>query len=693
MLSAAQSALLYRATGAVKPPLVFEATTTTYSTTQIQHQAGIQQIYCARLYWENGRTHFVFQDITTTGGRHFILTYNENYGIGRPIGYGRTSTEGHHRPVIIKHNNKLYIVSERDHNSVPLTIWSSRAADDAMLFTEEINAIGSVPTYPCLYEKNGIFTILCQSNDTRAMYTKNTSGDFSGTWTTEEEISSRQADEDEHYVAAPTNGDILPNEIVFLIGGRNDDPATPVWFNKYIIRAEVTASGITYRNWTRTFSKTSQISAAEMTTHFLYYSTGLDTAQGYIPVTAIDKVGNFYDVTGDGSGGYDFVYLLNGQSSATVKAISLPGSPTIMDAVAIGLDAQSGQNGGCPHLLAVSQDLVYAFFRINEGGLGKIYMYQTVDLGDNWTFVQDVFDDVSADIYGFTLPFNSLNIPNGRNFICAATGDASPNTNLYMKRVAWGSLQSDTGNMYDDFTAYSAAEYDALMLRSYYVETGKITNTGTTLNSLIDQSASVQDATAVASPVLDSSTTPTFVTFNGTNNAMTIPVTGLTALTEGTIIVVAKPVSSVNVNFVTVSRAGFTSPYQVYGKSSTEITRIFDGVSGMEARGSTTITNDFHIFVFQMSNIQNHVLQFLDGELQFRTETTPDITEGRFTAGLSPAITRVQIANLIRTSTNWYAFDLKHCAITGTPLNQEQLGRSLKYLANKYSITLVDHHN
>lgn len=683
----AQSALFYKSEFSQRN-LVFESSTTTISNTQAQAQGSINSVITPPLIWENGRSHFVFSDATpTTGGRKFILTYDERYGLGRPIGFGGSNPDSHHRPAILKYNSKLYITSETNHNTAPIGIWASDVNDEAMYMDQSASTIGTAPTYPNPNEKNGIFTLLNQTNDVNAAYSKNSDGDFEGTWTTEELIATRQANEDELYVSSATNMDVLPNEVVFIICGRNDDTATPTWFNKYIIRAEVTAGGITYYNWTKTFSTTSTISAANMAAQYQYYTTGGDTNQGYIPVLALDKLGNFYDISGDGSGGYDFVYLINGQSSPTVKAISLPSSPTILDRAAVGGE---GQAGGCVYLVAETPREVYAFFRIDEGGDGKIYMYKTTDLGDTWTFVVDVFDDVSADFEGFALPNNTADIPGSRNFIAVGTKVESPKATLYVKRAAWGSIQTDdTQGYYDDATAYTASEYDALMLRSYYVEAGKVTNTGTTLNTCIDQSPSAQDATSTGSPVMDSSTTPTFLTFDGSNDALTVPATGLTALTEGTIIIVAKPTSGVNNNFLTFSRNS-ASPWQGFGKSSGNLTRFIDDTSTIIVEGSTTVTSNFHIFVFLLQNGRGAVLHFLDGELQYRTETTPSTLEGRFTSALS-TIDRVSIGRLFRNTTNYYAFDFKHCAIMGSPMNTEQLKRSMKYLANKYSITLTDH--
>lgn len=684
----AQSALFYKSDFAQRN-LVFESTTTTIANTKAQVQGSINAVITPQLIWENGRSHFVYSDISTTGGRKFILTYDERYGLGRSIGFGGTNSDGHHRPAIIKHNSKLYIVSEAEHGILPMNIWASDVNDEAMYMDLSASTIGTTATYPNLHQKNGIFTVLNQTNDVHASFSKNTSGNYEGTWTVEEEISTRQVDEDENYVCSPSNLDALPNEVVFVICGRNDDTAVPTWFNKYIIRAEVTSGGITYYNWAKTFSTTSIISAANMTAQYRYYTTGGDTNQGYIPVLALDKLGNFYDISGDGAGGYDFVYMINGQTTPTEKAISLPGSPTILNRAAVGGE---GQAGGCVYLMAESPREIYAFFRISEGGFGKIYMYRTTDLGDTWTFIQDIFDDISAHFEGIIIPNNTAQIPGNRNFIIVGTKVESPNATLYIKRAAWGQIQTDdTQGFYDNATAYTASEYDALMLRSYYVEAGKVTNTGTVLNTCIDQSPSAQDATSTGSPVMDSSTTPTYLTFDGVNDALTVPTTGITnTLSEGTIIIVAKPTSGASNNFLTLSRNS-ASPFIGFGKSAGNLTRYIDD-NTIVVEGSTTVSSAFHIFVFMLQNGRCGVLHFLDGELQWRTETTPQTTEGRFTT-VHATMDRIQIGRLFRNTTNWYAFDFKHCAIMGTPMNTDQLQRSMKYLSNKYSITLTDHYS
>lgn len=699
-LTAHQSALFYRSISTIRPPLTFEATTTVIDTLKTQAQGGINQLVGPRLLWENGKTHYVYQDAdVTTGARKFILTYDERYGIGRPAVFGVTTIDNHHIPALIRHNNKLYVTAEIEHNDQPIRIWAA-PANDELRFIRSATTIGDGPspqhnTYPNTYIKNGIFSVLSQGNSggNDALLNKNSSGDFEGTWSSDIKISDRAVTpfvEDAHYVGTPFNSESLSNEFVFSISGRTND-ATGFWFNKYLVRAEVTAGGQTFRDWDRSFSTTSTITAGEMATHFQYYTTGDDALQGYVPVSAIDQVGNFYDITGDGAGGYDFIYFLNGQASPTVKTLTLPDSPTILDNADIGGDPQ---NGGCLFLLAISPNEIYAFMRIDVSGTARCIRYKTVDLGDNWTEEGDVFSDVTENIYRFTIPYNAFNIPDNRNFICIATGltgSTEENQNIYIKRCAWGEIQdSETENYYDNYTAYTESEYDALMLRSYYIEAGKISNTGTTLTGLTDQSPSAQNATVSGSPVIDDATTPTFGTLDGVNDRYNIPITGLTTLTEGTIIVVAKAATGADRVFLSITRTTFSTPALYYGQSDTDRTNYIDQ-SFADVEGSTAVTNDWHIFVFTHQDISAGVRHWLDGELQFRTVVTPAVNEGRFTNSITNENV-ITVGAALRNTNTFYAFDFKHAAI-GPALTQEQTARAIKYLANKYSITLTDHFN
>jgi hypothetical protein len=51
-------------------------------------------------------------------------------------------------------------------------------------------------------------------------------------------------------------------------------------------------------------------------------------------------------------------------------------------------------------------------------------------------------------------------------------------------------------------------------------------------------------------------------------------------------------------------------------------------------------------------------------------------------------MTNLEIGRLVRTTTTFQNFEWKHIAISSTPMGWTELSRSMKYLANKYGITL-----
>lgn len=680
-LGPAQSGLFYNTGIEQKPLLVFEDNTSTYS---VKADEISTRAVAPRLLWKNGQTHYVYVDPATQSGRVYILTYDDSYGIGRPIGYGRVvAADGHHRPAIISYSDTLMIVAEHSHNTSPLRLFKGQVGD-AMIFDKQAGLFGTAPTYVGLSVKNGIFTILNQTNDVLAAYNKNTTGVFGGTWSNEINIGVRQTDEDELYTFMPANNDQLPNEVVWVLMGNNDDTSPQTAFNRYVFKTEITAAGdVTLYNWDKSFSRPDGSISASNMLNYRYYTTGSDVINSFVPTPALDLQGNFYDVAGDGSGGYRFLYFVTGQSSVTDKALTLPGSPTLVE--------RNANQGACMSVLAISPKEIYTFWSVDEGGFDHVYMYRTTDLGDTWTFVDDVFDDISADINFITIPHNALHIPNNRNFIVVGLGTGDPTPPLYIKRAAFGEIQTnDTQNLYDNYTAYTESEYDALMLRSYYIEAGKITNTGTTLNSCIDQSPSAQDATSVGSPVIDNATTPTFLAFDGTNDRLDIPTTGLLALEQGTVIMVVKSTQNTGAFFTTFSRNGSSTPFMSLGNTTGNLTRWQD--QNGQVAGSTTLSDQFHIIAWTFQNGNCAVLHFLDGELQFRTEVTPHTGEGQFTQAYS-TMDRVSIGGAVRNSNFFYDFDFKHFAMTSTPMTQEQLAKAFKYLANKYSITLTDHYD
>lgn len=682
----------------------------TFPLAEARAQGAINMLVSPTCLYDSGKTHVVWQNPEDCSMN--IFTYDERYGASRPIRYRRKFIDGecdsHHRPTIISDNDTLYITTEVQHNEEPLVVFQARQPNDELTFevTSPVTEIGSgpspdYPAYPTIYKnKDGYFINFAQVNDIDAAYNKNTSGHYLGTanWSANTVMMTRAGTEDEIYQAAIMNKRTLVDDFIpFVPVGRNDDLQPARWFRKYLVKINITPSGQTYSNWDGSFTKTSQLTASEANLNFKYYDL-TDSAQGYIPTPSMDDEGNFYDVTGTGAAGgntYEFIYWPVGEAAPIIKAISLPGSPDLQTYWEAGGSQANGQNGANVMTLAINKGEIYAFFRILTGGFNKIYQYVTHDLGDTWEEIGDTLPGVNAHIGSLLMPYNFGEIENNRNFILTFIEvKNATRAGIWVRKAAFGTVQTDDGNPYDDVTAYTESEYDALMARSYYVEAGKVTNSGTTLTTLIDQSASAQDATQSGNPVLDNGTTPTEVTLDGVNDRIIVPITGLTTASEGMIIAVADMVDATNGNFVTASDNGTTVDYLLFGKSSGDVIRFSDSNVALIS-GQTDVTDAYHIFVFLFQNgdgvadSQTDVLQFLDGSLQQRVITSGDVVEGGFLNTVGDGLTHISIGALVRTTTAFYNCKIKHVAISTEPFSYEQLRRSLKYLGTKYSITLV----
>jgi hypothetical protein len=667
---------------------------TTFSIAESFMQAGNNQLVGPVMRYENGKTHLVYQDATT--GRKFILTYDALYGLSRPVGFGLIpggTVDTHHRPAIFAEGSRLYVPVEKQHNIDPVSIYKTRNDNDELIFELSGTTIGTAPTYPMPTKRNSIYVNFGQISDVNAGYNKNTGASFdANSWASGGLISTRLADEDEHYMAFINNHYVVSDKAVIVISGRNDDETPAKHFRRYLLKMTPTAGGQTIYNWSESFNKTSAPSAAEMTANFEYFDTGSESDQAYIPVTSLDESGNIYDVGADG-GAYKFIYIPSGSSSVTNKTITLPGTPTLRDGASV---SGNNQLGACAAIMPINSSLVYAFFRVTDTGFARIKMYKTVDLGDNWTEEETLFTGIDADIESVIIPSNYLEIEDNKTFVVIGTGaPTSDRAVMYVQKVAFGSL-STTADAYASTTAYTESEYDALMARSYYVEAGKITNTGTTLNTIVDQGTQAQNITTVGSPVLDNGTTPTYVTLDGVNDRLPIPIAGLDNESEGTIFAVVRiPTGATSVNILTASNSGSAADFWGVGKSTTDVTRYTRASPiDLDIRGKETITNAFHIFAFTFQNGSGaSVLHWYDGKLQLRdgvVETQLALEGNMFS--YPATLTHISVGALIRTTSAFYNEDFKHLAISTEPLSNEQMRKAFKYLATKYGITITDHY-
>jgi hypothetical protein len=664
--------------------------------------AGYNHLLTPRMLWENGKTYYTYShkarkpmvETTDTGGRSCIIVYDERFGLGRPVGFHNRVDDYdlHHGPIPFIDNGKLYVVIEKHHNVLPIGIFRPRTEGDHYIWQLSRTEIGEVPTYPNIYKRNGIYTIINQTDDLDASFSINSSGDFEGAWTKERKLTTRdaKAGESYHYVNGLLSVDkALNNRVIFCVNGRTGG-RKPIYFNKYLIKADVQTSGIRYYNFTESYSSPSRLTIQEQHAYFKYYTTGSPTKQGYIPVPALDTNGNFYDITGNGNGGYDFIYWLTTENKPVVKSVKLPGNPTLLASEAIG---ENPQNGACVLILARSTEEVFAFFRVKSGNYAKIFRYRTNDLGDTWSSEGDLFSDVENNIHGIVVPYNILDIPPNRNFVILANSKSSGAwSSFYFKKAAWGEIQPEhTMNVYDDIAAFTEQEYNSMMVRSYYIEDGKIKKNGSICKTVIDQSPSRVNANTIGEPLLEHSASPSYLTFDKKDDAMTVPVTGLTSLNEGTVIAVIRVPPSVPEDnyFLTASNPQLKKGFLMFGWSGNDVAKFNDSnLSVIE--GKTALTPGFHIIAFVCQNGGSDMMMWVDGELQLRNPLAIHKFEGRFFSGLK-GMTDLEVGRMSRSKVGWYGFDLKHLSISGTPFDFERMSRSFKYLGEKYEIELNDH--
>jgi len=108
-----------------------------------------------------------------------------------------------------------------------------------------------------------------------------------------------------------------------------------------------------------------------------------------------------------------------------------------------------------------------------------------------------------------------------------------------------------------------------------------------------------------------------------------------------------------------------------------------------EVKGDTIITAGYHVIAWMYGGSREDVRMWVDGRLQLRNViTTPTpLIEGTYI--LPNGTTNISIGKLVRTTTSYYNFKMKHISLH--QLNSEaQILERTKFLANKYGITLLN---
>ena len=694
-LTAVQSYSLAAAVTALQP-LTFESATTLFDKNnyEVAKSSPVNQLWHPVIYYKNGKT---LAGLKVSGSNRFnVLEYTPN-GLRPPHRvFGSSGLENSHdHPVLHWEIDRLYIVQENAHNLNPPKLHKSKSNNDSLIFKSNLKDIGTeAHTYFNLTKNNGKLVSVGQFSDTEAGFIINSLGTIESSWSTNYKILNRQVGEAERYQMG-VNNKSKSSDVFIISAGRNDLTATPTWFRFNVFKAKANASG--YLDY---YTVDNQLIAAPTTalgttmsdsqvSQGEFYYTGSNTSQGYQPIPSLDELGNFYCVHGNGSGAYILSIWKTNSSNPVNQTLTFPDAPTLVI-------NNPDQWGACAYLMPEKPSKIDLFFKVDNGIRKVIRHYRSVDEGVTLTFVQDV--DFGFDVVSFGIASNYIDIGNNKNFIAIAGGDNATNENgivdVGIKKAAFGTIQAELGNIYDSLTPISESVFNAASILNYSIESGKINNTGTTLDSLIDQSANAVTEVAFGSPVLDNEATPSFVTFDGLNDYVSLNPALLVA-DNAYLILEVVDTNGVDVTPLTISNNSnsnnFILPDIQGGANSRMANRARQNTTVMEeVRGDSATSVGFQVYAWLYRGYSNDVNMWYNGKMQLRNVITkPSVREGSYELALGN--THLEIGRLVRNTTSYLPFKMKHISVHSVTSEQDVLDK-IKFLGNKYGITLLNNY-
>ncbi len=648
------------------------------------------------IHYKNGKTYFAY--LTDKTHRYGVLEYDNVYGVRLPhlLKGADGNYDTHDVPVINFQGDRMYVSQENFHNTFPSTYHKATVDNESFIIQPNIGTIADQAiTYHLHFQHQGKKVIVGQYLDSLAGYTVNALGDIETAWSDVSKLCDLSAQETERYQLTPFNY-ALSSDIIVISAGRNDGTPIPTWFRYNALRLRVNANGyLDIYTFDGRLVKTGSVgSTSADPTQMLdtqFYYTGSNTANGNIPVSSLDQDENLYVIHGNGSGDYVLTIWKLLETTPISRAITFPDAPTFSN-----LD----QTIPCTILMTQSLAEISSFWQVNNGTRTILREYKSVDEGVTWAFVQDI--DFGIDIKKSGIAHNYLEVGNNNNTLLVACGqgnNVSANdgtaVTLVAKRAAFGAIQAESvSNYYDTLTPISDAVYNSSAIASYFVESGKITNTGTTLNTLIDQSANANNLTAEGSPVIDNATTPTEMTFDGVNDAFNINPALLQANKRSYLVIA-----------VVDSLGGYAAPYTITNNTNTNsfIYGYLEGGTALRmqntlrpnetalqtVRGDTPITAGHHIYAWLYRGGDSEVTMWLDGKQQLREISSPTSAPQEGSYILPNGNTHMSLGKLVRTTTSYYNYKMKHFAIHDVNSYADVLDR-FKFLSNKYGITLLN---
>jgi hypothetical protein len=658
---------------------------------QVNARAVLNQIlYAPSIYYDSvtSRTYCAYRFPTDAErkARPAMFFYDPNNGISKHIVVGPylvDYNDEHPHPSILTKNNRMYVTQEVPHNT-SLRVLKARYDDDITGGCDILTALGNEVSYSELMD-NGSNAVLFYRSGSAGGGTyepwvlKSTSG--FDTWPSgngNRIISRNFTGYDRIYVSMPHNN-YVDGWWYYEFTLRND--AVAKWGSTYVAK---TQDHDTFYNLSESFSKNISLGTAltnvEMDTYFKVFTIANNTLDGNKPCSAISPEGRYYGVRDNGVGGHTFFYS-DELGVITEKSISIPNS--------VGGPVNT-QDSAFVFMMAVSDNNIQLFVRRQPGTYKKIYRYKSTDQGTTWVLQNEMFPAVNADFNYIGAPTNCLLIPNNTNFIFWATEadtglDAIVRT--YTQRAAWGTVQSETPVVVTD--AYTNInEVGETVMFAYDVQPGWVTNTGTTLTGLIDQSSNGRVATISGSPVVDNAT-PNYITFDGVDDKIELATTGITALTKGTLVLYARKRAAqttstrggIGASIAADANEGWFMGIDSSGNSGMRVARTSaTAAKAVNYQGSTdTVDDEFRVYAFNFETAKQDLLY--NNAVR---ENANYVSGNRLANGSAfdqiSGMDKLVLGAMVRTVTSFYDFDLKAVALFSNTLSADKIAR----LSNMY---------
>jgi hypothetical protein len=663
-------------------------------------------LYNPMSFYHNARTYIPYMraHISPYNQGLSIMTYDAGYGALRPyeIGPSNLSGDTHSLPnIILADNDYFYVTQERPHNS-PVRIYKSRNIFDVSSWEQLTETIGdkigysSITTLP-----SGNHTLWHRYAESTLAYYASLYVSSSGmeTWGSRLDVTESSGSAFRWYTSLPFRN-VANGWIYYEVTERIEIVTT--WRRKHILKtpANGSESHVVFYNLQETFSKNvvadGPLTATELRNNYMYIDTGDDNNQGYIPYSCVSPSGNFYSVGANSSGTPVFIYW-NGSAWAT-KTISISNLVTGGD---IGMDSQVGPFAGLISYSDVKHE-IFVKRTVNVGGTdySHMFIYRTVDQGTTWEEVGDLTPALTKDVYLMSFPKNFDQIGINSNFAVALfTADANP-TDVTLVKLAFGATTTDS----DVLSTSPASSLSSIagLSRHYKISAATVNKTGTTLNSLIDQSGNGQNATTAGSPVLNDGTTPTSVRLDGSNDEISVPTTSINSVGKLTLMaVIRKQSGDTNdpAHVMTAANTSVSTRYIIcmlnknagYNSSIVASTRNGEGTGQDYWGNENSISTNYVIatWVIDGSNIQ----MYLNGRKQYFHANSAEARQltGRCFDDITSGISNIIIGALKRNTNSYAAFDLKEWALWADKcLTETERRQGEARLAADHSITLSD---